>query len=161
MTQNNPQKVVTRFAPSPTGFLHIGGVRTALFSYLYAKQNNGKYVLRIEDTDRVRSTPEFEKDITDVPTNGTFVGLDRGISNIAVTSNNEFYTGKDVKRVSQHYRNLRRRLQRKGTKSAKRHLKKISGKERRFKADINHQVSKKIIENLHSEIGRASCRERV
>ncbi len=51
-------KVKTRFAPSPTGSLHIGGVRTALFSWLYAKQNNGEFVLRIEDTDRERSTQE-------------------------------------------------------------------------------------------------------
>lgn len=48
--------VVTRFAPSPTGFLHIGGARTALFNYLYAKANGGKFLLRIEDTDRARST---------------------------------------------------------------------------------------------------------
>jgi len=48
----------TRFAPSPTGFLHIGGVRTALFSYLYARKNNGKFLLRIEDTDLQRSTQE-------------------------------------------------------------------------------------------------------
>ncbi len=50
--------VVTRFAPSPTGFLHIGGARTALFSYLYAKKHGGKFLLRIEDTDRERSTQE-------------------------------------------------------------------------------------------------------
>jgi glutamyl-tRNA synthetase len=50
--------VVTRFAPSPTGFLHIGGARTALFSYLYAKRSNGQFLLRIEDTDRERSTQE-------------------------------------------------------------------------------------------------------
>ena len=50
--------VVTRFAPSPTGFLHIGGARTALFSFLYAKRHGGKYLLRIEDTDRERSTQE-------------------------------------------------------------------------------------------------------
>lgn len=50
--------VVTRFAPSPTGFLHIGGARTALFSYLYAKRSGGKFLLRIEDTDRERSTQE-------------------------------------------------------------------------------------------------------
>ena len=48
--------VVTRFAPSPTGFLHIGGARTALFNWLYAKRNGGKFLLRIEDTDRARST---------------------------------------------------------------------------------------------------------
>lgn len=50
--------VVTRFAPSPTGFLHIGGARTALFNWLYAKRHNGKFLLRIEDTDRERSTDE-------------------------------------------------------------------------------------------------------
>ena len=48
--------VRTRFAPSPTGFLHVGGVRTALFAWLYAKKHNGEFVLRIEDTDRERST---------------------------------------------------------------------------------------------------------
>ena len=48
--------VVTRFAPSPTGFLHIGGARTALFNWLYARHHGGKYLLRIEDTDRKRST---------------------------------------------------------------------------------------------------------
>jgi len=50
--------VVTRFAPSPTGFLHIGGARTALFNLLYARRHGGRYLLRIEDTDRSRSTPE-------------------------------------------------------------------------------------------------------
>ncbi|HBU05374.1 MAG TPA: glutamate--tRNA ligase [Nitrospiraceae bacterium] len=48
-----------RFAPSPTGHLHIGGARTALFNYLYARHNNGKFILRIEDTDRTRSTQEY------------------------------------------------------------------------------------------------------
>lgn len=52
-------KVITRFAPSPTGFLHIGGVRTALFAYLYAKQHDGIFALRIEDTDKVRSKEEW------------------------------------------------------------------------------------------------------
>ena len=50
--------VVTRFAPSPTGFLHIGGCRTALFNWLYARHHGGRFLLRIEDTDRKRSTPE-------------------------------------------------------------------------------------------------------
>src|SRR5882672_6620022 len=50
------ETVVTRFAPSPTGFLHIGGGRTALFNWLYARGRNGKMLLRIEDTDRERST---------------------------------------------------------------------------------------------------------
>ncbi|MBL0709152.1 MAG: glutamate--tRNA ligase [Sulfurimonas sp.] len=50
--------VVTRFAPSPTGYLHIGGLRTALFSYLWAKKNKGEFVLRIEDTDKARNSQE-------------------------------------------------------------------------------------------------------
>lgn len=50
------KKIITRFAPSPTGYLHIGGGRTALFSWLYARRHNGKFLLRIEDTDRERST---------------------------------------------------------------------------------------------------------
>lgn len=49
--------VVTRFAPSPTGYLHIGGGRTALFNWLFARGRGGKFLLRIEDTDRERSTP--------------------------------------------------------------------------------------------------------
>ena len=58
-------KVVTRFAPSPTGTLHIGGVRTALFNYVYAKQNEGLFLVRIEDTDKERSKKEYEKNILD------------------------------------------------------------------------------------------------
>ena len=54
---------VTRFAPSPTGTLHIGGVRTALFNFVYSKQQKGKFLIRIEDTDAERSTREFEENI--------------------------------------------------------------------------------------------------
>src|SRR5579872_4485319 len=57
--------VVTRFAPSPTGMLHVGGVRTALFSWLYARRMGGKFILRVEDTDRERSTDEAVKVILD------------------------------------------------------------------------------------------------
>ena len=57
--------IKTRFAPSPTGSLHIGGVRTALFSWLYAKHHQGEFVLRIEDTDRERSTDEAIQIILD------------------------------------------------------------------------------------------------
>jgi glutamyl-tRNA synthetase len=64
---------VLRFAPSPTGYLHIGGARTALFNWLYARHTGGKFILRIEDTDRVRSTPEAVAAIF----NGlTWMGLD-------------------------------------------------------------------------------------
>ena len=57
--------VVVRFAPSPTGFLHIGGARTALFNWLYARGRGGKMLLRIEDTDRQRSTKEAVDAIID------------------------------------------------------------------------------------------------
>ncbi|MBT3283058.1 glutamate--tRNA ligase, partial [bacterium] len=63
MSENNLKEIRTRIAPSPTGDLHIGTARTALFSYLFAKQNNGKFVVRIEDTDKERSTKESESDI--------------------------------------------------------------------------------------------------
>lgn len=58
-------QIVTRFAPSPTGALHIGGARTALFNWLFARGRGGKFLLRIEDTDRARSTPEATKAIFD------------------------------------------------------------------------------------------------
>src|SRR3989344_4596180 len=55
--------IIVRFPPSPTGLLHVGGVRTALYNYLFAKQNGGKFLLRIEDTDKERSKKEYEEDI--------------------------------------------------------------------------------------------------
>jgi glutamyl-tRNA synthetase len=60
------KKVVSRFAPSPTGFLHIGGARTALFNYLFTKQKNGKTILRIEDTDTKRNKSEYTEGIYDI-----------------------------------------------------------------------------------------------
>ena len=57
--------VRTRFAPSPTGYLHVGGARTALFNYLYAKAKGGKYILRVEDTDQARSSSESEEQVLD------------------------------------------------------------------------------------------------
>ena len=62
---HSPTPVVTRFAPSPTGFLHIGGARTALFNWLFARQHGGTFILRIEDTDKERSTPENVQIILD------------------------------------------------------------------------------------------------
>jgi len=64
-TPPDPRPIVTRFAPSPTGFLHIGGARTALFNWLFARHHGGKFLLRIEDTDRVRSTSEAIEAILD------------------------------------------------------------------------------------------------
>ncbi|MCK5097702.1 MAG: glutamate--tRNA ligase, partial [Desulfobacteraceae bacterium] len=51
-------QIITRFPPSPSGYLHIGGARTALFNWLYARAKKGKFILRIEDTDKARSTEE-------------------------------------------------------------------------------------------------------
>lgn len=68
-----PRPVVTRFAPSPTGALHIGGARTALFNWLYARGHGGTFLLRIEDTDKTRSTPENTQAILD---GLTWLGLD-------------------------------------------------------------------------------------
>lgn len=63
MTEPVKSPVRVRFAPSPTGYLHIGGVRTALFNFLYARNQGGAFLLRIEDTDQLRSTSEFEQEI--------------------------------------------------------------------------------------------------
>ncbi len=63
MQGQDKAKIVTRMPPSPTGLFHVGSVRTALYNYLYAKQNNGKFILRIEDTDKERSKKEFEDNI--------------------------------------------------------------------------------------------------
>ena len=80
--------IVTRFAPSPTGTLHIGGVRTALFNYVYAKQNNGKFLIRIEDTDTERSSNEYEKNILD---NLISIGLKPDEDPINQSERNEIY----------------------------------------------------------------------
>lgn len=66
MAETTPKKeVVTRYAPSPTGYMHMGNVRSALFAYLFARHNNGKFILRIEDTDKERSKKEFDDGILD------------------------------------------------------------------------------------------------
>ena len=83
------KKVVTRFAPSPTGTLHIGGVRTALFNYVYAKKYDGLFLVRIEDTDRERSTKEFEKNILDSLSS---IGLSPDLDPINQSERNNIYT---------------------------------------------------------------------
>ncbi len=67
------KKIITRFAPSPTGFMHVGGVRTALFSYLWAKKNNGTFILRIEDTDKAR---EVDGSIEHIMESLKWLGID-------------------------------------------------------------------------------------
>lgn len=64
----NTTKVVTRFAPSPTGFMHVGNVRTAIFAYLWAKKNKGDFILRIEDTDKAREVPGSKEHIIEALT---------------------------------------------------------------------------------------------
>ena len=64
-TDPSPGRVRTRFAPSPTGFLHIGGARTALYAWAYARHYGGDFILRVEDTDLERSTPEAVAAIID------------------------------------------------------------------------------------------------
>lgn len=90
----------------------------------------------------------FEKEIFETPLSGEVVGIDRGINNLAVTSNNQFFGGGHIKHVSIRYEKLRSKLQSCGSKSAKRHLRKLSKKENRFRADINHTISKRIVQSL-------------
>jgi len=91
----------------------------------------------------------FEKDVADLPKSGKYLGIDRGIKKLAVTSDNRFFSGGKARRVSQKYNRVRAKLQSAGTQSAKRHLSRISGKEHRFKADINHCISKEIVSQLN------------
>jgi len=88
MEKKSMKKVVTRFAPSPTGTLHIGGVRTALFNYVYAKQNDGLFLIRIEDTDKERSTKEFEQNILDSLNS---IGLSPDLDPINQSQRNDIY----------------------------------------------------------------------
>lgn len=90
----------------------------------------------------------FEKEITDTAANGNLIGIDRGIKKLAVTSTNKFFGGGKVKRISNKYREQRKQLQSKKTRSAQRHLAAVSGKERRFRTDTNHCISKQIVESL-------------
>lgn len=90
----------------------------------------------------------FEKEISDINPSGQIIGVDRGINKIAVTSNNHFFNGGQIKNVSRRYEKLRSALQSCGSKSAKRHLREISKKENRFRADVNHRITKQIINSL-------------
>jgi len=93
------EKVVTRIAPSPTGHLHIGTARTALYNYLFARKHGGTFIIRSEDTDRSRSTREFEKEILD---GFAWLGLE-----------SDAYTGVDFYRQSEQvtlYRNYLEKL---------------------------------------------------
>ena len=80
---------IVRFAPSPTGHLHIGGARTAIFNWLIAKQSGGKFLLRIEDTDQIRSTQES---IDQIIQSMQWLGLDWDGSILYQSKNRERHT---------------------------------------------------------------------
>ena len=90
----------------------------------------------------------FQQEVEQTENNGVVVGVDRGIKKIAVTSTNQFYGGGMIKHVSDRYARLRGELQKAETRSAQRHLAKISRKERRFRADVNHVITKQIVSSL-------------
>jgi len=89
----------------------------------------------------------MSKEVEDCVENGKFIGIDRGIKKLAVTSDKRFFGGEHVKKVSRRYQRLRSILQSKGH-SGKRHFRKISSKENRFRRDVNHCVSKEIVQGL-------------
>ena len=91
----------------------------------------------------------FEKTVPDSENESKiFVGIDRGLRRLAVTSNKQFFGGGRVKAVAHKYQELRSNLQSCGTRSAKRHLQRISKKENRFRRDVNHCISKTIVQSL-------------
>jgi IS605 OrfB family transposase len=90
----------------------------------------------------------FEKDVEDSVKGNDVLGVDRGIRKIAVGSDNRFFGGGKVRRVSNRYQKLRSQLQARKTKSAKRHLRRISKKENRFRSDVNHCIAKQIVAPL-------------
>lgn len=90
----------------------------------------------------------FDKEVADPILTDEVIGIDRGVKRIAVASNNKFFVNKQVVAVKSRYQRLRKALQSKGTKSAKRHLKRMSLKENRFMTDVNHCISKNIINSV-------------
>jgi len=90
----------------------------------------------------------FSKEVADPELTGNVIGIDRGIKKIAVTSENQFFGGGQITKVSKRYEKIRSALQSNGKKSAKRHLQKISKKENRFRTDANHVITKQIVESL-------------
>lgn len=100
--------------------------------------------------DKVFLNMVFSKDIVDPESTGKVVGIDRGIKKVAATSENQFFGGGHIKKVSKRYEKFRSALQSCGSKSAKRHLQKISKKENRFRTDANHVITKQIVEHLNN-----------
>jgi len=99
--------------------------------------------------DKVFINIAFTKKVRDIIPCGRVVGIDRGVNKLAVTSDNVFHTGGQVKRISKKYDRIKSKLKQCGSQAAKRHLKKISNKENRFRTDTNHIISKQIVESLN------------
>ncbi len=108
-----------------------------------AKSIQGGQLVRGRDSWYIHLWCEYDDPPTVNPDG--FLGIDLGIVNIATDSDGEMYSGKHLNSVRHRHRRLRKKLQKKGTKSAKRRLKKLSGKERRFANDLNHRISKSIV----------------
>lgn len=121
--------------------MHIGEYQRHLLRS--AKSIQGGQLVRGRDSWYVHLWCEYD-DPPAITPNG-FLGVDLGIVNIATDSDGEVYSGKHLNSVRYRYRRLRRKLQKKGTKSAKRRLKELSGKERRFAGDVNHRISKCLV----------------
>jgi len=113
--------------------------------YLNWRRNSAEFFIR---DNKVFLHIVFSKDISDTELTGKVVGIDRGIKKIAVTSENQFFSGGQIKKVSKRYEKLRSALQSCGSRSAKRHLRKISRKKNRFRTDANHVITKHIAESF-------------
>jgi IS605 OrfB family transposase len=113
--------------------------------YLDRKRGAAELFLR---KDKVFLHITFSKDIADPVLSGEVVGIDRGIKKLAVTSRNQFFGGGQIRRVSKRYEKLRSDLQSCGSRSARRHLRKTSRKENRYRADVNHVITKQIAGSL-------------
>jgi IS605 OrfB family transposase len=115
----------------------------------FRKYAGGKIkALRVRDVDH-NLMADLVVELPNVPikdvANPRVVGIDRGVNNIAVTSDGRFFNSKHLRNVRGRYAYLRCELQSAGTRSAKRHLKRLSGRERRFQADVNHRIAKEIV----------------
>ena len=104
-------KVATRFAPSPTGPLHIGGVRTALFNWLYSKNKKGSFFLRIEDTDKERSKDEYKEQITK---SLKWIGVENDGDTVVIKKTDTAENGKIVVALIDDHEAMLKRLRRKG-----------------------------------------------
>lgn len=112
----------------------------------------GSAELKLDNKNKLWLNITFTKEIEDPKSlpNGKIIGVDRGLKKLAVTSDNQFFGGGKVKQKKKQIQKLRSNLQVVGTKSAKRHLKRLSLKEKRFMTDINHVISKQIVSRLQT-----------